>query len=138
MPRKLFASLAAALVTAGAAAGAVQFDNGYAMQAQQTPAVVQVADSNNQSDQFATVLSESQAEDAVWAQPDVQQTAVQLRAHGVRPFTMTEATPDPQTQTGNYTIYFGEDEGDHVVRIQTYTVDAHSGHVSVYDPLMVN
>jgi hypothetical protein len=51
---------------------------------------------------------------------------------------MTEATPDPQARTGTlaaaYIIYFGEDHLGHVVRIQTYTVDAHTGKVGVYGP----
>lgn len=141
MTRKLVAILAAALMTAGAVVGVVRSDNGFAMAVRpQPPAGAQAVPTSSQAVQFSTILTEAEAHQDVWSLPEVQQVAAQVRAQGVRPFTMTEATPDPQAGPGTpgaaYVIYFGEDHGDHVVRLQTYTVDAYTGQVAVRDALV--
>ena len=139
MPRKLVSSLAAALAIAVVVAGTATSDANLAM-ASLRPGKAWSAIGDAGIASISSIITESEAQEAVWARPEVRQVAAQLRAHGVRPFTMIESTPSPQAQPGTpasaYTIYFGEDHGDHVVRIRTYIVDARTGQVSVYDPLL--
>jgi hypothetical protein len=73
----------------------------------------------------------------VWALPEVQSEAAQLRGRGSRPVTLTITEPDPRatpgSQAGVYLIRLSEDRGDNVTAVETFAVDAYSKQVSVYD-----
>jgi hypothetical protein len=80
------------------------------------------------------VVSEEQAHRAVWGLAEVEAKAEELRALGIRPFTVTSSEPEPGTSPGTdsaaYVIYFGEDHGTHTVHVATFLVDARTGQVT--------
>jgi hypothetical protein len=80
-------------------------------------------------------LSEEQAHRAVWELPEVEERAQEMRAQGVRPFTMTSSEPEARavkgTESAAYVIYFGEDHGTHTVHVATFLVDPKTGEVTI-------
>jgi hypothetical protein len=79
-------------------------------------------------------ISEEQAHRAIWALPEVEARAQEIREQGVRPFTMTSSEPEigaaRGTEDAAYVIYFGEDHGTHTVHVETYLVDPKTGQVT--------
>ena len=81
-------------------------------------------------------LTEAEAHQAVWSLPRVREKATELRAQGVRPFTLTSSIPDPTAPPGTaeagYVIYLEEDHGTHTTLVWAFLVDSHTGKVSDY------
>ncbi len=85
----------------------------------------------------AAPISEDEANKLVWALPEVQAAAEQLRAQGSRPLTFAARKPAPSAVPGSaqadYMIAFGEDRDGHVTTLDTFAVDAYTKEISVYD-----
>ncbi len=91
----------------------------------------------NGSQPASTAISEKEAQDLIWALPEVQASASYLQQHGARPITITMSTPSPSAKPGTaaaeYVIRFAEDHGSYVVPINTFAVDAYTKQIYVYD-----
>ena len=82
-------------------------------------------------------LSDDEADEIVWALPEVQEMIKRMEGTKAAPFSMITGYPDPDAEPGKpgavYEIYVGERHDTHTVRVLTVIVDAYSGKVSVYD-----
>ncbi len=85
-------------------------------------------------------LSDDEADEIVWALPEVQTMVKQMKESKetkATPFSMITGYPDPKAEPGKpgafYEIYVGERHDTHTVRAMTLLIDAYSGKVSVYD-----
>jgi hypothetical protein len=70
--------------------------------------------------------------------PEVEALAEQISKHkGVSPIIMVEAEPDlnakPGTEEAGFRVYFGEDHKTHTVRVLTFSVDARTRKIFVYN-----
>ncbi|MCU0583936.1 MAG: hypothetical protein MUE57_08870 [Syntrophales bacterium] len=82
-------------------------------------------------------ISDDEADEIVWALPEVQEMIKRMAGTKAAPFSMITGYPDPDAEPGKpgavYEIYVGERHDTHTVRVLTVIVDAYSGKVSVYD-----
>jgi hypothetical protein len=82
-------------------------------------------------------LSDDEADEIVWALPEVQDLIKRMEGTKAAPFSMITGYPNPDAEPGKpgavYEIYVGERHDTHTVRVLTVIVDAYSGKVSVYD-----
>jgi hypothetical protein len=82
-------------------------------------------------------ISDDEADEIVWALPEVQGMIKRMEGSKVSPFSMITAYPNPDAEPGKpgafYEIYVGERHETHTVRVLTLIVDAYSGRVSIYD-----
>lgn len=82
-------------------------------------------------------ISDDEADEIVWALPEVQGMIKRMEGSKAAPFSMITGYPNPEAEPGKpgayYEIYVGERHDTHTVRVLTVIVDAYSGKVSVYD-----
>lgn len=82
-------------------------------------------------------ISDDEADEIVWALPEVQGMIRRMEGTKASPFSMITGYPNPEAEPGEpgayYEIYVGERHDTHTVRVLTVIVDAYSGKVSVYD-----
>ncbi len=82
-------------------------------------------------------ISDDEADEIVWALPEVQGMIKRMEGTKASPFSMITAYPNPEAEPGKpgafYEVYLGERHDTHTVRVMTLIVDAYSGKVSVYD-----
>lgn len=138
MRRILLLSLISGMLAMLALAGTVYSRGNQLSAASETPGgitpVAAQSEPSAASECERGTLSEQQAHSAVWALPEVEARAQELRGQGARPFTMTWSEPQaeaaPGTEGAAYVIYFGEDHGSHTVHVATFLVDSSTGHVT--------
>jgi len=82
-------------------------------------------------------ISDDEADEIVWALPEVQGMIKRMQGTKAAPFSMITAYPNPEAEPGKpgafYEVYVGERHDTHTVRVMTLIIDAYSGKVSVYD-----
>lgn len=82
-------------------------------------------------------LSDDEADEIVWALPEVQGMIKRMEGTKAAPFSMITGYPNPEAEPGKpgafYEVYVGERHDTHTVRVLTLIVDAYSGKVSIYD-----
>jgi len=82
-------------------------------------------------------ISDDEADEIVWALPEVQGMIRRMEGTKAAPFSMITGYPNPEAEPGKpgafYEVYVGERHETHTVRVLTVVVDAYSGKVSVYD-----
>jgi hypothetical protein len=83
-------------------------------------------------------LSPSCAEELIMDLPEVQSLAEEISKHkGVTPIIIVESEPDPNANPGTeeaaFRVYFGEDHKTHTVRVLTFSVDAQTRKIFVYN-----
>ncbi len=82
-------------------------------------------------------LTDDEADEIVWALPEVQDLIKRMEGTKAAPFSMITGYPNPEAEPGKpgayYEIYVGERHDTHTVRVLALIVDAYSGKVSVYD-----
>ncbi len=82
-------------------------------------------------------ITDDQADEIVWALPEVQEMIKRMEGTKAAPFSMITGYPNPEAEPGKpgayYEIYVGERHDTHTVRVLAVIVDAYSGKVSVYD-----
>ncbi|OPY08110.1 MAG: hypothetical protein A4E67_01059 [Syntrophaceae bacterium PtaB.Bin038] len=82
-------------------------------------------------------ITDDQADEIVWALPEVQALIKRMEGAKAAPFSMITGYPNPDAEPGKpgafYEVYVGERHDTHTVRVLTLIVDAYSGKVSVYD-----
>jgi len=82
-------------------------------------------------------LTDDEADEIVWALPEVQGLIRRMEGTKAAPFSMITGYPNPEAAPGTagafFEIYVGERHDAHTVRVLTVIVDAYSGKVSIYD-----
>ena len=82
-------------------------------------------------------ISDDEADEIVWALPEVQGMIERMKGTKVSPFSMITGYPDPKAEPGKpgafYEIYVGERHETHTVRVMNLLVDAYNGSIFVYD-----
>jgi hypothetical protein len=83
-------------------------------------------------------LGPSCAEELIMDLPEVKSLAEQISKHKeVRPIIIVEDEPNPNAKPGTeeaaFRVYFGEDHGTHTVRVLTFSVDARTRNIFVYN-----
>jgi hypothetical protein len=82
-------------------------------------------------------ITDDEADEIVWALPEVQGMIERMKGTKVSPFSMITGYPDPKAEPGKpgsfYEIYVGERHDTHTVRVMTLLVDAYNGSIFVYD-----
>ncbi len=82
-------------------------------------------------------ISDDEADEIVWALPEVQGMIRRMEGTKAAPFSMITGYPNPEAEPGKpgafYEVSVGERHETHTVRVLTVVVDAYSGKVSVYD-----
>jgi hypothetical protein len=82
-------------------------------------------------------LTDDEADEIVWALPEVQDMIKRMEGSKASPFSMITVYPNPEAEPGKpgafYGIYVGERHDTHTVRVMTVLVDAHNGSIFVYD-----
>jgi hypothetical protein len=82
-------------------------------------------------------ITDDEADEIVWALPEVQGMIARMKGTKVSPFSMITGYPDPKAEPGKpgafYEIYVGERHDTHTVRVMNLLVDAYNGSIFVYD-----
>jgi len=83
-------------------------------------------------------LSPSCAEELIMDLPEVKSLAEEISKHkAVRSIIIVEAEPDSNAKRGTeeaaFRVYFGEDHGTHTVRVLTFSIDAETRQIFVYN-----
>jgi hypothetical protein len=82
-------------------------------------------------------ITDDEADEIVWALPEVQGMIERMKGTKVSPFSMITGYPDPKAEPGKpgafYEIYVGERHDTHTVRVMNLLVDAYNGNIFVYD-----